>query len=88
METILGVALNQYQPSLFFCAGVFMSVSLCLLSVVVEPAIRRRQFDGIELDTQSHRYHRYRRELIQMSRHVGFTADEVHELNDDDLHAD
>ena len=86
IEFIIGAIQYQYQPPLYFCAGLFVSFAICLLALVVESAIRRRQFDSADVGDSSGRYQKYRKELTHTARHVGFTVDEIHELQDHEFH--
>ena len=88
VESIIGVIHQHYQPSMFFCAGLMISIVFCLLALAVETKFRRREFESLDADTRIYNYRQFRRELIATVRHVGFTGDEIHELEDHEFQSE
>lgn len=79
--------IHQYHPSLFFSVGMFLSVLLCVLATFVEFRVHRRECDSADSTSRIHKYQRFHHELVSRARHVGFTTDDVHELEDHEFHA-
>lgn len=86
IELVIGVISHQYHPSIFFCVGLVTSILCCMLALVVESRIRQRQFHSADLTARRQNYQRFRNELLATSRHVGFTTDEVSDLEDHEFH--
>ncbi len=87
-ESLLSVIHSQYQPPLFFCAGLFSSVFCCLVALFVESQIRRREIEIIQTLPQPLTYQRFRNELVLAPRHLGFATGDVQELEDHEFHSD
>ena len=69
---------QQYNSTVLFCVGLLASFLACSAIVLVESALRRRGFTAFRSGT----YQRFRSDLVSTTRHVGFSTNEVHELED------
>ncbi|MEI8022281.1 MAG: hypothetical protein WCH39_28985 [Schlesneria sp.] len=76
---------QQYQPSLLFCAGLFVSVVCCVISLIVESKFRRRDFNRMLPSRRELSYRRFLPELNSSPRHIGFAGGEVYDLDDRDF---
>ena len=88
VESLLDVIHHQYQPPLFFCAGLFASILCCLIALLVESKIRHREIEITEPLPRTLTYRRFLTELVSSPRHLGFVGGDVHELEDRDFHSD
>ena len=88
INPLFAVIHNQYQPTLFFCAGLLSSILLCTLTLAIESKFRCRRFASGGAVNHADNYRKFRNELSYSARHVGFTTDEIHELQDRDFHSE
>lgn len=89
LDSLIAVTISSsYQPSMYFIAGLLGSVSICLMTLVVESSVRLREINSAISAARQHKYQQFRHELVTAPRHVGFIPDVLYELDDHEFHVE